>query len=46
MHRQAVRARDKYKSGLIYIEGTFYVDRRDKNNIDYSEVSRLLIGQQ
>ena len=40
VHKTAVRARDKYKSGMIYIEGTFYVDRRDKNNIDYSEVIR------
>jgi len=40
VHKPAVRARDKYKSGLIYIDGTFYVDRRDRNNIDYSEVIR------
>jgi len=40
VHKAAVRARDKYKSGLIYVDGTFYVDRRDKNNIDYSEVIR------
>ena len=34
------KARDKYKSGLIYIDGVFYVDRRDKSNIDYSEPIR------
>merc|ERR1719228_706656 len=31
---------DVYKSGFIYIEGTFYNDTRDKSNIDYSQVIR------
>jgi len=38
--RPAVRASDIYKSSFIYMEGTFYIDRRSKNNIDYSEVIR------
>jgi len=36
----AVRAGDVYKSGMFYIEGTFYNDTRDEGNIDYSEVVR------
>ena len=40
IQKPATRARDKYKSGMMYIDGTFYVDKRDKNNIDYSEPIR------
>lgn len=40
VQKPAVRARDRYKSGMMYIGDTFYVDRRDKNNIDYSQVIR------
>lgn len=35
-----VRAEDEYKSGFIYVEGCFYNDMRDANNIDYSKVIR------
>jgi len=40
VHKPAVRSLDVYKSSFIYVEGTFYNDTRDKNNIDYSEVIR------
>jgi len=36
----AIRACDVYKSGFFFIEGTFYNDMRDPDNIDYSEVIR------
>ena len=36
----ARKARDIYKSGMIYMDGTFYIDRRHKDNIDYSESIR------
>lgn len=36
----ATRAGDVYKSGFFYIEGTFYNDLRDPDNIDYSEPIR------
>ena len=38
--KPALKARDVYKSGMIYMDGTFYLDRRQKDNIDYSEVIR------
>ena len=38
--KPALKARDVYKSGMIYMDGTFYIDRRHKDNIDYSEVIR------
>lgn len=31
-------AKDVYKSGFFYIEGTFYNDMRDPSNVDYSTV--------
>lgn len=37
---RANRAQDVYKSGFIYIEGCFYNDMREAENIDYSEVIR------
>lgn len=40
VERPAVRAMDVYKSGFIYVEGTFYNDERHQGNIDYSEVIR------
>ena len=40
IHKPATRARDRYKSGMMYINGTFFVDKRDKHNIDYSEPIR------
>ena len=40
VEKPALRAMDKYKSSFIYMEGTFYIDRRNSSNIDYSEVIR------
>lgn len=40
VQQPAVRAKDVYRSGFIYIEGTFYNDERDSRNIDYSKVIR------
>jgi len=37
---RANRAQDVYKSGFIYIEGCFYNDARNEDNIDYSQVIR------
>jgi len=37
---RAHRAQDVYKSGFIYIEGCFYNDMREEENIDYSQVIR------
>jgi len=40
VHKPALKAREVYKSGVLYIDGTFYMDRRHRANIDYSEVIR------
>lgn len=40
VNRPALRAMDKYKSSMIYLEGTFYIDKRFNSNIDYSEEVR------
>ena len=38
--KPALKAREVYTSGMIYMDGTFYIDRRNIDNIDYSEVIR------
>merc|ERR1719370_1740847 len=38
--KPALKARDVYRSGMIYMDGVFYIDRRHADNIDYSEVIR------
>jgi len=38
LRQKAPRAGDVYKSGFFYINGCFYNDTRDENNIDYSQV--------
>ncbi|XP_023320666.1 uncharacterized protein LOC111695532 [Eurytemora carolleeae] len=40
LRKLALRAGDVYKSGFIYINGCFYIDRRHPTNIDYSQVIR------
>jgi hypothetical protein len=40
VHKRAKRSLDVYKSSYIYVNGCFFNDTRDKDNIDLSRVVR------
>jgi len=45
VHKPAQRAADVYKSCYIYVNGCFYNDTRDKDNIDLSRTIRDWVAQ-